>query len=131
MRRVGDVRASGIGLLLFGLACFGFLVPSLGAVLPSTVVFGAGVVWLVVAAATAYQRRSPQIMQGRVAAASNMLFSVPQTASIGLGAVLITLIDYRIEIVVMALVTLVAAGYLFTRREDAAVENEAVLSEAA
>jgi hypothetical protein len=54
-------------------------------------------------------------MQGRVAAASNMLFSVPQTASIALGAALITLIDYRIEIVIMALVTLLAAAYLSTR----------------
>ena len=117
MRRFGDVRLSGIGLTLFALASFGFLVSSLGAVLPSAVVFGAGVAWLIVAAATAYQRRSPQVMQGRVSAASNMLFSIPQTASIGLGAVLITLIDFRIEIVIMALVTLLAAAYLFTRSE--------------
>ncbi|HKB93768.1 MAG TPA: MFS transporter [Gaiellaceae bacterium] len=117
MRRYGDVRLSGIGLALFGLASFGFLVPSLGAVLPSAVVFGAGVALLIVAAATAFQRRSPQSMQGRVAAASNMLFSVPQTASIALGAALVTLIDFRIEIVIMALVTLFAAAYLVTRSE--------------
>jgi MFS family permease len=115
MRRIGDIRLAGVGLLAFGVACFGFLVPSLEGVLPSVVVFGAGVAWLVVAAATAYQRHSPQVMQGRVAAASNMLFSVPQTASIALGAALITLIDYRIEIVIMALVTLLAAAYLSTR----------------
>jgi MFS family permease len=120
MRRVGDVRVAGLGLVLFGLACFGFLVPSLGAVLPAAAVFGVGVALLVVAAATAYQRRSPQVMQGRVNAASNMLFSVPQTASIGLGAFLITLIDFRIEIVIMALVTLVAAAYLYTRTESEA-----------
>jgi MFS family permease len=129
MRRFGDIRVAGLGLALFGIASFGFLVPSLGGVLPSVVVFGAGVAWLVVAAATAFQRRSPQVMQGRVAAASNMLFSVPQTASIALGAVLITLIDYRVEIVIMAFVTLLAAGYLFTRADE--VETEAVLAEAA
>jgi MFS family permease len=126
MRRFGDIRVAGLGLALFGIASFGFLVPSLGAVLPSVVVFGAGVAWLVVAAATAYQRRSPQEVQGRVAAASNMLFSVPQTASIAAGAVLITLIDYRVEIVIMGVVTLLAAGYLFTRREEAVVEIEAL-----
>ena len=120
MRRIGDVRVAGLGLVLFGLACFGFLVPSLGAVLPAAGVFGVGVALLVVAASTAYQRRSPQVMQGRVNAASNMLFSLPQTASIGLGAVLITLIDFRIEIVIMALVTLVAAAYLCTRTESEA-----------
>ena len=117
MRRIGDVRVAGLGLTAFGLASFGFLVPSLGGVLPSVVVFGAGVAWLVVSAATAYQRRSPQAVQGRVSAATNMLFSVPQTASIALGAALITLIDYRIEIVIMALVTLLAAAYLVTRSE--------------
>ena len=61
--------------------------------------------------------RGPQVLQGRVSAATNMLFSVPQTVSIALGAALVTLIDYRIEIVIMALVTLLAAGYLLTRTE--------------
>jgi MFS family permease len=117
MRRIGDVRLTGLGLVLFGIACFGFLTPSLGGVLPSVVVFGAGIAWVVIAAATAYQRRSPQELQGRVSAATNMLFSVPQTVSIAVGAALITILDYRIEIVIMALVTLVAAAFLLTRTE--------------
>ena len=129
MRRIGDVRLTALGLVLFAVACFGFLTPSLGGVLPSVVVFGAGIAWVVVAAATAYQRRSPQALQGRISAATNMLFSVPQTVSIALGAALVTLIDYRIEIVIMALVTLLAAGYLFTRTVEA--EAEVVLAEAA
>jgi len=79
---------------------------------------GVGIVWAIVALATAYQRRSPTEMQGRVAAASNMLFSVPQTISIAAGAALITIIDYRIEIVAMALVFAVASVYLLTRRDD-------------
>lgn len=115
MRRLGDVRLAGLGLVVFGTACFGFLVPSLAGVLPSGAVVGVGIAWAIVALATAYQRRSPQVMQGRVAAASNMLFSVPQTASIAVGAALITLIDFRLEIVIMALVTLGAAAYLLTR----------------
>jgi MFS family permease len=130
MRRFGDVRLAGLGLALFGAACFGLLVPNLGGVLPSGVVIGVGIAWAVVALATAYQRRSPQHVQGRVAAASNMLFSVPQTASIGAGALLITLIDYRIEIVVMAVVTLAASTYLFTR-QDEPLAGEAVLADAA
>lgn len=130
MRRFGDVRLAGLGLGLFGAACFGLMIPSLGGVLPSGVVIGVGIAWAIVALATAYQRRSPQHVQGRVAAASNMLFSVPQTASIGAGALLITLVDYRLEIVIMALVTLAAAAYLVTRAE-AADEIEAVLADAA
>ena len=78
---------------------------------------GVGIVWAIVALATAYQRHSPSHVQGRVSAAANMLFSVPQTISIAAGAALITLIDYRIEIVAMAVVFLLAAAYLLTRRD--------------
>jgi MFS family permease len=77
---------------------------------------GCGIVWAVVALSTAYQRRSPQHVQGRVAAASNMLFSVPQTISIAVGAALISLVDYRVEIVAMAIGTVLSAAYLLTRR---------------
>jgi MFS family permease len=116
MRRIGDVRLAGLGLSLFGVAAFGLLVSSVAAVLPAGAVAGTGIAWAVVALVTAYQRRSPQHVQGRVMAAANMFFSVPQTASIAVGAVLITLIDYRVEIVVVAVVTLAAAAYLVTRR---------------
>jgi hypothetical protein len=51
-----------------------------------------------------------------------MLLSVPQTASIAAGAALITLIDYRLEIVVMTVVTVLAAAYLLTRRARAQAE---------
>ena len=77
-------------------------------------------VWAVVAIATAYQRRSPGHLQGRVSGAANMLFSVPQTISIALGALLITVIDYRIEIVIMTAAVLLAATYLLTRRREVA-----------
>jgi hypothetical protein len=72
-------------------------------------------VWAIVAIATAYQKRSPQAIQGRVAAASNMLFSVPQTISIAAGAVLITLVDYRVEILAMFAGIAVSSVYLLTR----------------
>jgi MFS family permease len=127
MRRVGDVHAAGIGLLLFVVGDCLWLVASMAAVLPAGAVAGVGLAWAIVALVTAYQRRSPQDVQGRVAAAANMFFSVPQTASIAVGAVLITLIDYRVEIVIMAVVTLVAAAYLVTRRGDV-LATEAALA---
>jgi len=129
MRRIGELRQAAIGLLLFGVGDALWLVPSLGVVLPAMALAGVGIVWAVVALATAYQRRSPTDMQGRVAAAANMLFSVPQTISIAAGAALITLIDYRIEIVAMALVFAVASVYLLTRRDDEhAAEAEPALA---
>ena len=118
MRTVGELRLAAIGLTLFGVGDALWLIPRLGVVLPAMAVAGVGIVWAIVALATAYQRRSPTDMQGRVAAASNMLFSVPQTISIAVGAALVTLIDYRIEIVAMACVFAVASVYLLTRRDD-------------
>jgi len=116
IRRIGDVRLTGLGVLFFAVGDGLFLVPSLPVILVAMVVAGAGIVWAVVALSTAYQRRSPQTMQGRVNAAANMLFSVPQTVSIAAGAALITIVDYRVEVLVMLVGTLVAAVYLLTRR---------------
>jgi MFS family permease len=120
MRRIGDLRLAGIGIALFGVGDCIWLIPDVTAVLAATAVAGVGIVWAIVSIATSYQRRSPSHVQGRVSAAANMLFSVPQTISIALGAALITLVDYRVEIVAMAAVFLLAAAYLLTR--DHAVE---------
>jgi MFS family permease len=128
LRRIGELRLAGIGLAVFGLGDLCWLIPRLGVILPSIAIAGLGIVWAVVALATAYQRRSPSELQGRVAAAANMLFSVPQTLSIAAGAALITLIDYRFEIVAMFVVLLLSAAYLLTR-EDAAENTEAVVVE--
>jgi hypothetical protein len=56
-----------------------------------------------------------------------MLFSVPQTISIAAGAALITFVDYRVEIVAMAVVFMLAAAYLLTRRDEA-IEAEPALA---
>lgn len=116
LRRVGDLRTLGIGIALFAAGDLLWLVLSLPVIVVSMAVAGLGIVWAVVALSTAYQRRSPQQLQGRVAAASNMLFSVPQTISIAVGAALISLVDYRVEIVAMAIGTVASAAYLLTRR---------------
>ncbi len=96
------------------------------AVRAATAVAGLGIVWAIVALATAYQRRSPSHVQGRVSAAANMLFRVPQTISIAAGAALITVVDYRVEIVAMAVVFVLAAAYVLTRRDDAIEAEPAV-----
>jgi MFS family permease len=128
LRRLGDLRLAGLGVLTFGLGDGALLVPRLGVIAPAASIAGVGVVWAVVALATAYQRRSPSALQGRVSAAANMLLSVPQTISIALGALLVTLIDYRLEIAIMTVSTLLAAAYLLTRSRDEAVEVEPALA---
>jgi MFS family permease len=128
MRRVGELRLAGLGLLLFGVGDALWLVPRLSVVLPAMAIAGMGIVWAIVALGTSYQRYSPGELQGRVSAAANMLFSVPQTLSIAAGAVLIALVDYRVEIVTMGIVFLLASGYLLTRRREAAIEVEPALA---
>jgi len=126
MRRLGDVRLTGVGIALFAVGAFFWLIPTVAVILAATAVIGAGIVWAVVALSTAYQRRSPQDVQGRVAAASNMLFAVPQTIGIAAGAGLIALVDYRVEVLAMAAVFLASALYLLTRRHDDAVAEPAL-----
>jgi MFS family permease len=115
LRRFGDVRLAGIGVAGFAVADLLWIVPSTPLVLAAAAAAGVGLVWAIVAIATAYQKRSPQAIQGRVAAASNMIFGVPQTISIATGAVLITLVDYRVEILAMFAGVAVSAVYLLTR----------------
>ncbi len=129
MRRLGDLRTTGVGVLLFCIGDGLWLFPSIPVILGATAVAGVGIVWAVVALATAFQRRSPQHLQGRVAAAANMLFSVPQTISIAVGAALVTLVDYRVEIVAMAFVMILSAAYLLTRAAEEPID--AALAEAA
>jgi MFS family permease len=131
LRRVGDLRFAGLGVALFGLGECLWLIANVPVVLGGTVVAGLGIAWAVVALGTAYQRRSPSHVQGRVAAAANMLFSVPQTISIAAGAGLILILDYRVEIVAMAVVFFAASGYLLTRAPEEERTAEAELVQAA
>jgi MFS family permease len=120
MRRLGEVRLVGVGLALFAVADLCLTVPSLGVVLAAGPVAGVGVAWAIVGFSTALQTRTPLAIQGRVSAAADLTLSVAQTASIGTGALLSTLVDYRILFGVMAMVVLGSAGYLLTRRESVA-----------
>jgi MFS family permease len=104
LRRFGDGRTLGVGVLLFAAGDALFLIPSLVPVLVGFAVAGAGLSWAVVAFGTAIQLRTPADLQGRVYSAADMILGTPQTLSIALGAALITVVDYRILIVVMGVV---------------------------
>lgn len=118
LRRFGDVRAVGLGIGLFGLCGILLAVPSLAVVTVAFVVAGLGIVWAIVAFNTSIQTRTPLAIQGRVDAACEVSLSVAQTVSIGTGAALSTLVDYRILLVAMAAVVAVSALYLLTRPDE-------------
>jgi MFS family permease len=119
----------GIGLLAFAVGDLSFVSSSLPLVLVGFAVAGAGIAWAIVAFGTALQLRTPLRIQGRVSAAADMLIGVPQTVSIATGAALSTIVDYRLLVLVMAVVT-AACGLALARTTPAELSPEASPSEA-
>jgi MFS family permease len=117
LRRIGDAALVGLGLGLFAVGAALLVVASLPIVLAGFAIAGAGVAWAIVGYLTALQLRTPLSIQGRVSAAADLFLSLAQTTSIATGAVLSTLVDYRILIGVMAVVTALAASYIVVTRE--------------
>lgn len=115
LHRIGDARLVGLGLGVFALGDLFLISRMLPVVMVGIVVAGAGIPWALVGFGTALQQRTPLNLQGRVYSAADTMAGVPQTFSIALGAGLSTLIDYRILLIVMALVVVACALYLWTR----------------
>lgn len=115
IRRCGESALVGGGLVLFGIGDLVLAAPSLPVVLGGIVVAGVGVTWLVVGFTTLLQRRTPHHLMGRVYSAADVLTGAPQTLSIGVGAVLVGIVDFRILLAVMATVLSAAGAYLLLR----------------
>jgi MFS family permease len=116
--RVGDTKLVGAGLALFALGDGMLVVPHVAAAMVGFAVAGVGVSWAIVAFGTAIQQRSPAHLQGRVFSAADTMLTIPQTASIGIGAALVTVLDYRILLGVMTTVTILCGVYLLTRESE-------------
>jgi MFS family permease len=128
LRRLGDVRLVGIGMALFALGDFAFVSSHVVVVAAGFTVAGAGIAWVIVGFGTSIQLRTPARLQGRVASAADTMISTPQTVSIALGALLVTVVDYRLLVVVMSVVVSGCGAYLLTRGpapETAALETAA------
>ena len=119
IRRTGELRpvAWSFGLLAVGvLLTTSSLLPVVAA---GTLLFGAGLPVLIVCLTTTIQRRTPGELQGRTFTAFELFAGVPQLLSILAGALLVTLVDYRIPLVVMAAGIAAAGVYSALRlRED-------------
>ncbi|MGP7997394.1 MAG: MFS transporter [Streptosporangiaceae bacterium] len=112
MARTSERALADGGLLACALACLAEMTGQLAAVLAGGALLGVCIVWINVGGITLLQRRTPGRLLGRVDAAANVLITVPQAASIAVGAAVIAVLDYRILLAVMAAVMLAAAGYL-------------------
>ena len=128
MRRVGDVKLVGFGMVLLTVGEISFISHSLVLVLAGIAVAGAGIAWLIVGYATAIQLRTPLRLQGRVLSASDTLINTPQTVSIALGALLVSVVDYRLLVVVMGVVVAACGAYLLTREPEPVAEKDPVFA---
>jgi MFS family permease len=115
MRRLGEGRTVGVGLALIGIGSLVLAAPALAPVLLGTAVLGFGVPLFVVGWGTGLQRYTPPRLQGRVNAAANLMLTGPQTASTGLGAALIAVVDYRILLLVIFAGMVTSAAVLLVR----------------
>jgi len=128
MRRIGDVKLVGFGMVLLTVGEISFISHSLLLVLAGIAVAGAGIAWLIVGYATAIQLRTPLRLQGRVLSASDTLINTPQTVSIALGALLVSVVDYRLLVVVMGVVVAACGAYLLTREPEPVAEKDPVFA---
>jgi len=126
MRRIGDLKLTGIGMLLFAIGDFSFVSSSLPLISVGIAVAGAGVSWFIVGLITALQVRTPLSLQGRVASAADLFISTPQTVSIAVGAALVALVDYRLLVVTEAVVVAASGAYLLSRRKESIPATPAV-----
>jgi Major Facilitator Superfamily len=115
VRRAGEVAAASLGLLVFSFGTTLQVSGSLAVVLAGLVLFGIGVPLVLVALFTLLQRTTPAPLQGRVYSAVEVLVGVPQMVSIAAGALLVTLVDYRLLLLAEAAVVAAAGAWLMTR----------------
>lgn len=109
MRRIGERWLCGVGLIGIVVGSLFLEGGSLASVLMGGVFFGVALPPLLVGAYTLLQLRTPNELQGRAFSAFDLIASLPQTLSIGVGAVLVTVIGYRGELTIIAAVVSIAA----------------------
>ena len=124
IRRLGESESISLSMVLFsvGLAVAAAS-PWLWGYFCGTVILGFALPVFIVALNTLLQRRTPQRLMGRVSAATDVLLGTPQSGSIALGALLVTLLSFRSIFWISAVVIFGSAVYLtWALRGDAAKE---------
>jgi MFS family permease len=113
VRRVGEVGAGVIGLVLLAVGSLVIAAaPTVVWVFPGIVLFGVAIPVLVVSYMTLLQRRTPQNLMARVSVAAEVVMSAPTAISLATGALLVTVVDWRLIFVAIGVVTLAGAGHV-------------------
>jgi MFS family permease len=123
LRRVPEGLMTAMALACAGGAVLLLMVPNVVVVLAGMVLAGFVGPWIGVAATTAIQRRTPSELLGRVSGAFGLSLSVPQVASVGLGAALISVVNYRVLLAAVAAAAGLAVAFLVSQREVRVTAN--------
>lgn len=116
VRRLHELGAVAVGVALFAPASAALAYPALWLGFPAIALVGFGLPVVIVGFNTLLQRRTPVDLLGRVSAAAEAMVSGPHAASIGVGALLVSLVDYRLLFLATAATAAVAAVYLWHGR---------------
>jgi hypothetical protein len=109
LRRLGEMRLAGAGLLAMGLGIGAMMAPHLDVVLAGAALGGAGFSTFMVGYATLLQRSTSSALQGRVFTAAEAAAGVPYCATLALSVAGVGIIDYRL-LLLASTVLLAAAG---------------------
>ncbi|MFI6643562.1 MFS transporter [Streptomyces sp. NPDC050504] len=93
MRRLSERGFAAAGIALFGASVLLRAVPSDAVALTASVLAGAGLPCVLIAALTAVQRETPGAYLGRTAATANTLVFVPNAVALAAGAGLVAVLD--------------------------------------
>jgi MFS family permease len=116
VRRAGEVGTLAAGVTLFGPAALALAYPNLWLGTAALLLAGLSLPLITVGLHTLIQRATPANMLGRVAAASDALVRAPQALSIGGGALLVGVFDYRLLFALVGLTTTAAGLFLWRGR---------------
>ena len=112
LRRVGETRLAGGGLMIAGISLGIMAEPSLPVVLAGSAIGGAGFSAFLIGYTTLLQRSTATELQGRVFTAAEAAAGVPYTTMIALAVLGIGLVDYRVLLTAGMLVLGLAGAYL-------------------
>ena len=112
LRRLGEPRLAGAGLVASGLGLGLMIDPHLAPVLVGACIGGAGFTAFLIGYTTLLQRSTGAELQGRVFTAAEATAGIPYCLTLGLAVVGIGLVDYRLLLVGSMLLMAVAGAYL-------------------
>jgi MFS family permease len=123
IRRLGEVGAMALGVLLLGAGLGLFATVNLPVVVVAMPFTGAGLILVNIGGITLVQRRSPHRLIGRITAAQDGVVAVAQVGSLAAGAAMVAVLNFRLIFVLICAGMLAAAGYLWFGRPAAVPET--------